>query len=121
MKRDWDWKRMIPSWDWHKLVLAGWPGWMLSDKDEPNFVTFEIVNGQGKSSREMAIEWDDLAEGQFYYRDYTRRSIPFIGADEMYKAIFCFQYERDAVEFNKRFEGGLNQELAPFEERIRIK
>lgn len=115
MDNKWDWLKMIPSWDWHKLVLAGWPGWVVDNAlGEPNFATLEIVKGTDKSSRDIAIEWDDLSEGQFYYRDYTKSSLPFIDEGEMYKSIFCFQYLRDAVKFCEVYGAKLNQRLTLF-------
>lgn len=115
MDNQWDWNRMIPSWDWHGLVLARWPGWIVnSEVESPNFVTFEIVNEVDKSSREIAVEWDDLSEGQFHYRDYTKYSLPFVSKGEMYKAIFYFQYEQDAIKFAEKYNGKLNQKLTGF-------
>jgi hypothetical protein len=62
----------------------------------------------------MAIEWDDLSEGQFYCRDHTKSSLPFINDKEIYKSIFCFQYEQDAIKFAEKYNGKLNQKLTEF-------
>ena len=99
----WDWAKMIPSWDYHALASVGWPGWEKRNS-EPDSVALAFTHdGESFRSRDIAIEWDDLAEGQFYYRDYTADAMPFVGAGDKYESIFVFQLLRDAEKFRERY------------------
>ena len=96
----WDWGRLIPSSEYHKLVLSKWPGWDTKS-GEPYYVTFPIVKGKNKSSRDIAIEWDDISKGRFWYRDYTEDSMPFVENGETYNTMFVFQYKSDFLKFEE--------------------
>ena len=100
---NWDWNKMIASWDWHSLCLDCWPDWEKFD-DKPSFVEFDCVKGSGRQSRDLAIEIDDWAKGQFYYRDWTKSGLPFVDDGEVYHSCFWFQYKADADEFQKRYQ-----------------
>lgn len=106
-RNKWDWKRAIPSWDWHDLALAQppFPGWELDDEGgSPWFVLHELVRGETES-RTMAIEFDDISEGAFYYRDWTSSGIPFLNDGEVYWSGFWFQLKTDAIAFQEKFGG----------------
>ena len=94
-KPEWDWKNMIASDVFYKFQLDGYPGWHKPLLE----VKLEIVNGEDVSSRDMAIKFDDIARGQFWYRDVTQSGLPFVDSGERYRAIFCFQREDDYFEF----------------------
>lgn len=103
--KEWDWNRMIPSWDFNSLSIKGYPGWEMTARDKPFFVMQEITKGAGKSSRQMAIEFDDIANGNFYYRDWTADALPFVEDGETHWTGFWFQNERDARKFVQLFGG----------------
>lgn len=65
----------------------------------------EVVDGHDKSSRDIAIEFDDIAQGHFYYRDWTGSSLPFVSGDELYASGFWFEFESDAYRFVKLYRG----------------
>ena len=101
--KNWDWLKMLPMWEYHQLVLDKWPGWEL-DIDAPTYVTLTFTHEKGgKGSREIAIEWDDLARGQFYYRDYTKNNLPLVEYGDRYESIFIFQLLADAETFRERY------------------
>lgn len=94
------WLKYVLIWDWHDLAFRGYPGWgRPSGSDSPFAVHLTVVSGRDKSSREIAVEWDDVAEGRFYYRDWTESGIPFVGEGEQYRSAFWFQFERDRERF----------------------
>ena len=85
-----DWNYYVFSWDFIDLTLARWPSWELQD-GKPYNVIFEFVYGKGKQSRDIAIEWDDIATHDFYYRDWTKSGTPIIRDGDIYWSIFSFQ------------------------------
>lgn len=90
---------MLRMADYYKLVLADWPGWHKPHGSEPPTIGFSCKMGVGKSSREIAIEFDDIAEGNFYYRDFTDSGIPIVSDGEVYRSQFVFQYLSDFEKF----------------------
>lgn len=95
----WDWNRMIQSSDYYKLSLVGWPGWDKLERDEPPFVMLTHTHGDGKSSRDLAIEFDDVASMKFWYRDFTDSGIPIVRDGDVYCSMFVFQSIDDMVKF----------------------
>jgi hypothetical protein len=96
------WKKNIPSWDWYPLVFAKWPDWE-KEGDFPPFVELIITKGKGKSSHEMAVEFDDIAQGNFYWRDWTDSGLPFVDKGESYKSCFWFEFVFDRDIFKQKF------------------
>jgi len=103
------WERMLFQNAFIKLSLDGYPGWEVDDNGSPWFVMFELIylveEGKHCRSRAMAIEFDDVARGIFYYRDWTSSGIPFLRKNETYWSGFWFQYKDDAVRFQETFGG----------------
>ena len=97
----WDWRKAIPAWDYNDLAIDGFHGWQVVD-GEPAHVYIEIKPGD-KSSRDIAIEWDDLSEGHFYYRDFTKDGMPFVSDGESYTALYVFQTFDDMRKFEAFF------------------
>lgn len=97
MSSEWDWNKMIPSWDFYDIQLSGYPGW------EPRSIIQEHRKGVGKSSRDQAIEWDDISRGNFHYRDWTESGMPFLSTGEPYRSIFTFQFVGDYMRFRAHF------------------
>lgn len=101
---NWDWNKMITSWDYYELVHLEWPGWNKDpNTNQPYFSNFSILKGTQKSSREIAIEWDDLSEGNFWHRDFTESGLPFVDDGESYNTMFVFQFKRDWERFEEKY------------------
>ena len=100
---NWDWNRLIPALDYHELTLSNWPGWDKLNNEEPAYVRFECTKGNGRQSRDIAIEFDDMAEGRFYYRGFTGDAMPFVKNGETYQSMFVFQYATDFEKFKNHF------------------
>ena len=95
-------------WNWHWTSLDGWPGWDIvgeGHERHPPFVELTIRNGEDRPSLDISREWDDLATGLFYNRDWTEDGIPFVRDGEIYRAGFWFEKTSDRDEFVKRYGG----------------
>lgn len=102
-----DWKRMLAIDQFYHLQAAGFPGWNPDEKivmgREVSCVTFDTEKGKDKTSREMAVEFDGIAEGNFYYRDWTGSGLPFVEDKEVYNSRFWFQYSSDLQKFKDMY------------------
>lgn len=101
----WDWKKMLPSWTYNKLLLDGLAGWEFDDDGEPFEAMCHFVMGYKKQSRDIASEIDDWCVGMFYYSDKTGGT-PFVREGDEYVSFFSFQLERDYLEFYSRYATG---------------
>lgn len=110
-----DWNKKLLLWNYHDIVFKDYPGWDKINNNEISFVMFEITNNKDKSSRDIAIEFDDISNGYFYYRDWTMDGIPFVNEDEIYWSGFWFQYFKDAKKFQDMF-GGMGNWMDGYEE-----
>lgn len=104
------WRKKLLMWDWHEVAIEGYPGWDLVDPrggwpKHPPFVKLAIQNKVGKSSEDITREFDDVATGRFYSRDWSADGSPFVGDGEWYDAGWWFQKREDAYEFIKRYGG----------------
>lgn len=98
------WNKYVLMWDWHTLCRTGWPRWDIDPcTKEPYVVCFSTTKGRDKSSRDIAIEFDDLASGRFYYRDYTDDTLPFVRDGEVYNSSFWFENQQDLELFKSTF------------------
>lgn len=100
------WLKYVLMWDWHEIALAGYPCWDLEGapgKCHPPYASLDVVNGKRKSSRDIAAEWDDLAVGRFYYRDWTDSGTPFVRKGETYHSGFWFEKIADRDRFVERY------------------
>lgn len=85
------WKHKFLSWNFSHHAIDGYPSWVL-DKPvpprrdrHPAFVKLTHVRGQGDvESTALANAWDDIAEVDFYQRDWTDDGIPFVNAGDTY-------------------------------------
>jgi hypothetical protein len=102
---DWDWNRLVPSSVFYKESLDGYPVWDRYASGSCHFVMLEIVHQQDKPSRDIAIEFDDIAEGHFYYRDWTGSSLPFVDSSELYASGYWFELASDAYKFVELYGG----------------
>ena len=98
-----DWNKNLRMSDFYKIQLEGYKEWDKTDNNKPYFIEFSIVKGRNKSSRDIAVEFDDIAKGYFYYRDWTNSGLPFVDEGEVYNSGFCFQLKEDKEVFVKMF------------------
>ncbi len=102
------WIKKVLTWDWHEVSMAGYPGWDLVEsggEKHPPFVKLAIRNKKDKSSEDITREFDDVAKGRFYGRDWSRDGSVFVRDNEVYDAGWWFQKREDAIEFMKRYGG----------------
>ncbi len=102
------WKKKLLMWDWHEVSMAGYPGWDLVDsggEKHPPFVKLAIVNKVDKSSDDIRNEFDDIAVGKFYSRDWSRDGSCSVVPNEVYDVGFWFEKREDAYTFIKRYGG----------------
>lgn len=102
------WNKKLLMWDWHEIALEGYPGWDLVEsggQKHPPFVKLAIKNKVNKSSTDIDREFDDIAIGRFYSRDWSRDGSPFVRKGEVYDAGWWFQKREDAYTFIKRYGG----------------
>jgi hypothetical protein len=92
-----DWNKKLLMCDFYDVQFKGYPNWNKLDRDNPYYVVRESIHKVDKSSHELDVEFDDIAKGQFYSRDWTKSGIPFIDEGEIYWSGFWFQYKDDAV------------------------
>jgi hypothetical protein len=109
LSQSWDWRAALPSLEWHGISLKGWPGWdrtlvyrrgAIMPADYPPTVLI-TTSKRRASSRTLAILFDDMARGAFYYRDWTASGLPFVNDDEIYHSRFWFQRESDRAAFER--------------------
>lgn len=94
------WVNALSAMMFHHLANDGFPGWDKQN-DEPHFVLFEFVSGQNKSSLAVASAWDDMAKGQFYYRDFTDSGLPIVREGDRYQSRFSFQFSDEVDRFSQ--------------------
>jgi hypothetical protein len=103
------WNKNILSWDWYKISYDGFPGWEeLSGSAgirHPPFVELEIRNKVDKSSKEISREFDNVAQGCFYFHEWSRDGHVFLQPGDLYEARWFFQKRDDANEFARRYGG----------------
>jgi hypothetical protein len=97
-------------WDWHELAMEGYQGWDLVDPGgghpkHPPFVKLAIKNKVDKSSEAITQEFDDVATGKFYSRDFSRTGSVGVSDGEYYDAGWWFQKREDAYTFIRRYGG----------------
>lgn len=95
------WQHRLMMWDWNKHVAFGFPHWELEEETKaPSFVQLHHVRAGDDSdieSHALAREWDNVAEMDFYQRDFTDDGIPFVRAGGSYRSGWWFETfsERD--------------------------
>lgn len=117
LKHNAGWRKKILTWDWHELSFdaydVGWRalGWDVVPRDSekhgegPSFVKLAIKNKVDKSSEDITREFDDVAVGRFYGRDFSRDGSVYVGEGEWYDAGWWFQKREDAVAFVLKYGG----------------
>lgn len=104
-------KQKVLTWDWYKIALDGYPGWDLVNSAKglhPPFVLLERHGRIDKTSTDIDREFDDIATGRFYSRDWTSDGIPFVNKGEVYHSGWWFQKREDAVRFVQIYGGAIS-------------
>lgn len=88
------WKKKLLMWNWHSHSLDGYPGWQ-AEKEEygrpvPAYAKLEHINKKTKSSDDLCNAWDDVAEVDFYQRDYSYDGSVFVGDGDKYGSGWWF-------------------------------
>lgn len=96
--KHWDWKRALPCDIFHQVSLIEYPGWDRQD-GQVLYVKLRLQKNKTKSSRDIAIAFDDMAINNFYYRDHTNSGLPFLSNDEIYHSSFWFSRLKDRDRF----------------------
>lgn len=107
------WKKKMLSWDWHEMLAINFPkywpdGDIILNPDgvqHPPFVKLAICNKKDKSSTDIDREFDDIATGKFYSRDFSRNGSCCVGNHEWYDAGWWFQKLEDMFTFIKKYGG----------------
>jgi hypothetical protein len=104
------WRKKVLMWDWHEIVMDGYPLWDLVEsgnghEKHPPFVRLAIKNKVDKSSEDITREFDDISMGMFYSRDFSRDGSVSVSDGEYYDAGWWFQKREDAYAFVKRYGG----------------
>lgn len=83
------WRHRMLSWNFTSHSLDNYPGWEVERVEHgrpiPAFVKLTHTRGAGDvESHALAAAWDDIAEHDFYQRDWTDSGIPFVNGGETY-------------------------------------
>jgi hypothetical protein len=86
------WLHRMLMWNWHQHAMDGYPGWEIENASEPNkyerhpaFVKLTHTRGKGEvESHKLAAAWDDIAEVDFYQRDWTDDGLPSVNKGDVY-------------------------------------
>ena len=106
------WRKKLLAQEWCKVWQDDYRGWTLVESDgkkRPLFVKLAIRNKIDKSSKEICREFDDVAEGKFYSRDWSSNGSVYVNEGEVYDSGWWFQKLEDAYEFVRRYGGAANQ------------
>ena len=110
------WIKNLSSEDYYKIQFNNYLGWDYKiDDNTPYYVLLETIKGKNKSSQDIGVEFDDISHGNFYWRDFTKSSLPFVDDGDTYWSGFSFQFTEDANKFVELY-GGKGNWMDDFEE-----
>lgn len=109
------WIKNLSSEDFYTIQYHEYLGWDKINEKTTYYVLLEVVKGNDKSSRDIGVEFDDISHGNFYWRDWTRSSLPFVDDGEIYWSGFSFQFSEDAKKFVELY-GGKGNWMEDYEE-----
>lgn len=80
------WRHKMLMWNWHSLSFDGYTGWEIEQGERsPAFVKLTHTRGTGDvESSALCNAWDDVAQVDFYSRDWTDDGIPFVREGDTY-------------------------------------
>ncbi len=97
------WKKYVLMWDWHDIQLKGYPGWERDAAGEVLWFDVGFIQGDGLSARQIATQFDDMAVGRFYWRNWTKDGSSSVGKGEAYISRFWFEKLVDKDLFIEKF------------------
>ena len=109
------WIKNLSSDDYYEIQFNNYLGWDKIDEKTPYYVLLETIKGKDKSSQNIGVEFDDISHGNFYWRDFTKSSLPFVDDGDTYWSGFTFQFSEDAKKFIELY-GGKGNWMDDFEE-----
>jgi hypothetical protein len=98
------WRRKLLMWNWHSHSLDGYPGWEIENPQEsekysrhPAYAKLEHINKKTKGSDDLCNAWDNIAEVDFYQRDFSYSGSVFVTDGDAYGSGWWFAtiVERD--------------------------
>jgi len=110
-----DWNKSLYAWDFYEIQFQGFPEWDKLDNGEIYFVLMVIKKDMDKSSQDIGVEFDDIAHGNFHWRDWTDSGLPFADSRDIYWSGFSFQFAEDAKKFVELY-GGKGNWMEGYEE-----
>ena len=102
------WIKNLSSDVYYKIQFNNYLGWDKINDKTPYYVLLETIKGKDKSSHDIGVEYDDISHGNFYWRDFTKSSLPFVDDGEIYWSSFSFQFAEDAKKFVELYDGKRN-------------
>jgi len=99
------WIKNLSSDVYYKIQFNNYLGWDKINDKTPYYVLLETIKGKDKSSHDIGVEYDDISHGNFYWRDFTKSSLPFVDDGEIYWSSFSFQFAEDAKKFVELYDG----------------
>jgi hypothetical protein len=103
------WKKNVLMWNYLEEVFSGYPGWDLVErsgsKPAPSFIELTIRHNVDKGSDVIAREFDDIAIGKFYYREWQDDGCVCLGSKSVYHSGWHFQKREDAYKFYEKYGG----------------
>ena len=79
------WRHRLLAWNFNGHAIDGYPEWEIESEKSPAFKRLTHIRGAlGGESNDLANAWDDLADVDFYQRDWTSDGIPFVSEGETY-------------------------------------
>lgn len=79
------WLHRLLMWQFNNHALDGYPEWEIEREKSPAFVRLAHKRGPGAvESHALASAWDDVAEVDFYQRDWTSDALPSVAKGDVY-------------------------------------
>lgn len=104
------WRKKVLSCDWYDLCLHKpmYPGWDLvaiggGYDPEPPSVELHLRNKVDKSSDDICKEFDDIATGRFYQKEWVDGGGWSVAEGEVYHAKWWFEKREDAYLFARTY------------------
>lgn len=97
------WKRKLLMWNWHSHAFDGYPGWEL-EGEHPAWCKIEHVHKKTASSDDLCNAWDDVAEVDFYQRDFSYDGSPSVTDGDHYGSGWWFATVAERDRFLKWYE-----------------
>ena len=101
------WIHRLLMWNFNSHAVDGYPTWEIETDGAPAFVKLAHKrrrDGDAVESHALAVEWDDIAEVDFYQRDWTDDGLPFVKEGATYWSGWWFATIAERNRFVKWYE-----------------